>query len=421
MSLSDLRKTANETRGRIEAILKTDGELGPDLVSELTDLETRMVETNTAIEREELIARTSALVENVEPTYTPDKRRGNAAAAPREVTDADRWEAVANRALSRLGLEARADDTPLYGYTANGNDGDSLIPVDLQDMLLRIAPNLSAVRNAATVRSFSVDAEIPVVANRASVATIVSEGSAFADVAPEFDRLRVKNFKTATETVFSIEFLADNRGGAMEETMRQHMENHALGWETYYASASPTLGATRVAPEGIRASKTTIDAAFDWAPINDADGAGADLAATATTENLIKVINALPGKFRNGTKHWIMSPAFHAALVGGLDAQDRFAFFAQATGTAQNNPLSVGTALGFPILLSDSMPATYTDGDVACVLLDRESYMIADRSGSMQTQLDPFTGGASGLIKFRSWMRSDGLWTNPARSARLTF
>lgn len=421
MSLSDLRKTANETRGRIESILKTDGELGPDLVSELTDLETRMVETNAAIEREELIARTSAMVEDVEPTYTPDKRRGSAAAASREVTDADRWEAVANRALSRLGLEARADDTPLYGYSTNANDGDSLIPVDLQDMLIRIAPNLSAVRNAATVRSFAVDAEIPVVANRASVATIVNEGAAFDDVAPEFDRLRVKNFKTATETVFSIEFLADNRGGAMEETMRQHMENHALGWEAYYADDSATLGAARTAPEGIRAPKTNIDAAFDWAVINDADSNAASLANAATTDNLIKVINALPGKFRNGTKHWIMSPAFHAALVGGLDAQDRFAFFAQATGTAQNNPLSVGTALGFPILLSDSMPAAFAAGEVACVLLDRESYMIADRSGSMQTQLDPFTGGASGLIKFRSWMRSDGLWTNPARSARLTF
>jgi HK97 family phage major capsid protein len=414
-----LRKEVTETRGRIEAILKTDGELSAEQVSELSDLEARLVETQGKVEREETIARAVKAIEEPEaPTYS--ERRAPAAAKVEKTSDA-MWEAAANRALSQMGYEARADDTPLFGYTANTNDGAQLIPVDLQDSLIRIMADLSSVRACASVQSFSVDAELPIVVNRASEATLVTEGSAYAEVAPQFDRVRVKNFKTATETQFSIEFLADNRGGAMAETMRQHMENHALGWEALFCNAAATVGAARIAPESILTAKATIDAQFGGSNINDADSAAANFADAATVPNLIKVINALPGKYRGGSKKWIMSPAFHAQLVSALDPAERFNFFARSTTTAKDNPLSVGTVLGYEIMLSDKMPSTYSADAVACVLLDRESFMVADRSGGVTTQLDPYTGGGNGLVKFRSWMRSDGLWTNPARSARLTF
>jgi HK97 family phage major capsid protein len=210
--------------------------------------------------------------------------------------------------------------------------------------------------------------------------------------------------------------LADNRGGMVEDILQQHMEAHAEGWDALYLSAEAI--AARDAPAGICATKTTIDAGAN-SPINDVDAASTVTAAGVDIDNLIATMNALPGRYRTGDKAWIMSPAVHAAVVSSTDSNSRLVFLPQATGTVQENPLSVGTILGYPVYLSDHMPAAADDA-VAAILLDRRSYMVADRLG-LQTMQDPYSSGASGLINFRSWMRSDGLWTLPEASARLIY
>jgi HK97 family phage major capsid protein len=91
-------------------------------------------------------------------------------------------------------------------------------------------------------------------------------------------------------------------------------------------------------------------------------------------------------------------------------------FLPQATGTIQA-PGAIGNLLGYPVLVSDAMPSEAA-GAFAAVLLSRESYVVADRVG-INSQVDPFTYGGSGITAWRTFVRSDGRWLRPTSSSRL--
>ena len=55
----------------------------------------------------------------------------------------------------------------------------------------------------------------------------------------------------------------------------------------------------------------------------------------------------------------------------------------------------------------------------AAVLLSKESYVVADRTG-IQTMVDPYgANGSAGLTAYRSFVRADGRWMRPVSSGRL--
>jgi HK97 family phage major capsid protein len=397
MDIRALRSEADEVRANINELISKAGELTDSQVGDLEAAEVRLLDLNKQINRQEIVERASKAVDV--PTFT---RRGQV-----ETTAVNGYEQFRRNMLAAARGETRAYNT---------TDDSSLIPTDLQDELIRRLPGLSAVRSAATVRTFSQNAEIPSIATRISAAVLVDEAASFTAAEGTYTKIAVKSFKTAFQSQVTLEMLADNRGGMVEDILQQHMEAHAEGWDALYLSTEAI--AARDAPAGICATKTTIDAGAN-SPINDIDAASTVTAAGVDIDNLIATMNALPGRYRTGDKAWIMSPAVHAAVVSSTDSNSRLVFLPQATGTVQENPLSVGTILGYPVYLSDHMPAA-ADNAVAAILLDRRSYMVADRLG-LQTQQDPYSSGASGLINFRSWMRSDGLWTLPEASARLIY
>ena len=401
MDIRAMRAEADELRGTINELIGKAGELTDSEVGDLEAAETRLLVVNKEVNKAEVIERATKAVDT--PTFT---RRGSAQV---ETTGAvDSYEQCRRNMVAAARGETRAYNT---------TDDSSLVPTDLQDELIRRLPKLSAVRAAATVRVFSQDAEIPSIATRITAATIVDEAASFTAAEGTYTKVAVKNFKTAFQSQVTLEMLADNRGGLIADILQQHMEAHAEGWDALYLSTEAI--AARDAPAGLCATKTTIDAGAN-SPINDYEcAAGVDTPAELDIDDLIGVMNALPGRYRTGAKSWIMSPAVHAAIVGSTDTNSRLVFLPQATGTVQENPLAVGTILGYPVFLSDNMP-TPANNAVGAVLLDRRSYMVADRAG-LQTQQDPYSSGASGLINFRSWMRSDGLWTLPEASARLIY
>jgi len=258
---------------------------------------------------------------------------------------------------------------------------------------------------------------IPSIATRITAATLVDEASSFTAAEGTYTKIAVKSFKTAFQSQVTLEMLADNRGGLIADILEQHMEAHAEGWDALYLSTEAV--AARDAPAGLCATASNVNTGSN-SNINDVEAAaGNDTAAEIDIDDLIATMNGLPGRYRTGAKSWIMSPAVHAAVVGSTDTNSRLVFLPQATGTVQENPLAVGTILGYPVYLSDHMPSA-ADGAVAAILLDKRSYMVADRQG-LQSIQDPYSSGASGLINFRSWMRSDGLWTLPEASARLLY
>ena len=398
MDIRALRSEADEVRANINELIGKAGELTDSQVGDLEAAETRLLDLNKQINKAEILERAAKAVDV--PTFT---RRGKV-----ETTAVDSYEQCRRNMLATARGETRAYNT---------SDDSSLIPTDLQDELIRRLPSLSAVRAAATVRVFAQDAEIPSIATRISAATLVDEAATFTAAEGTYTKIAVKSFKTAFQSQVTLEMLADNRGGLIADILQQHMEAHAEGWDALYLSTEAV--AARDAPAGLCATATNVNTGSN-SNINDVDAAaGNDTAAEIDIDDLISTMNGLPGRYRTGAKSWIMSPAVHAAVVGSTDTNSRLVFLPQATGTVQENPLAVGTILGYPVYLSDNMPSA-ADGAVAAILLDKRSYMVADRQG-LQSIQDPYTSGASGLINFRSWMRSDGLWTLPEASARLLY
>lgn len=399
MDIRALRSEADEVRANINELISKAGELSDSQVGDLESAEVRLLDLNKQINKAEILERAAKAVDV--PTFT---RRGKV-----ETTDGlDSYEQFRRNMLAAARGETRAYNT---------SDDSSLVPTDLQDELIRRLPGLSAVRSAATVRVFAQNAEIPSIATRITAATLVDEAASFTAAEGTYTKIAVKSFKTAFQSQVTLEMLADNRGGMVADILEQHMEAHAEGWDALYLSTEAV--AARDAPAGLCATSTNVNTGSN-SNINDVDAAaGNDTAAEIDIDDLISTMNGLPGRYRTGVKSWIMSPAVHAAVVGSTDTNSRLVFLPQATGTVQENPLAVGTILGYPVYLSDNMPSA-ADGAIAAILLDKRSYMVADRAG-LQTQQDPYSSGASGLINFRSWMRSDGLWTLPEASARLKY
>ena len=403
MDIRAMRAEADELRGTINELIGKAGELTDSEVGDLEAAETRLLEVNKEVTKAEIIERATKAIDT--PTFT---RRGSAQV---ETTGAvDSYEQCRRNMVAAARGETRAYNT---------SDDSSLIPTDLQDELIRRLPALSAVRSAATVRVFSQDAEIPSILSRISGGGVIAENGAFTTGEGTYTKIAVNNYKSAIRTQITIEMMADNRagaGGLVADTLNQHMEHHAEIWDELYLSEEAV--SARTAPAGLCAAAADVNTGSN-SSINDVDAAGVTTAAGVDIDNLIDTMNALPGRYRTGPKSWIMSPAVHAAIVGSTDTNSRLVFLPQATGTVQENPLSVGTILGYPVYLSDFMPSPAND-KVAAILLDRRSYMVADRA-QMQSQIDPYTYGGTGLVELRTWMRSDGLWTLPEASARLIF
>lgn len=403
MDLIAKRAEADELRAQINELVTIGGELTDSQVGDLEQAETRLLETLTEIRRGEVVERARKAADA--PTYEP---RGPVAGQVETSQPGDPYDQARRNMLADLRGETRAYNT---------SDDSSLIPTDLQDTLIRRLAGLSAVRSAANVQVFANDAQIPSIATRVSAAALVAEAASFTAAEGTYTKIDVKNFKTAFESRITIEMLQDNRGGLLADVLDQHLEAHAEGWDALYLSTEAV--ASRDAPAGLCATAANVNTGSN-SNINDVDAtSGTDTAAEVDIDDLIATMNGLPGRYRTGQKSWIMSPAVHAAVVSSTDTNSRLVFLPQATGTVQDNPLAVGTILGYPVYLSDNMPSAANDA-VAAILLDRRSYMIADRA-QFQTLQDPYLYGNTGEIALRSWVRSDGLWTLPEASARLIY
>ena len=415
MDLRELRAESDSIRSNIGELIQKAGELTDSEVGDLEAAETRLLEVNKQVQKAELIERATKAIDT--PTFT---RRGVGADDNNLPDSRTRYEGTAdrfNRSLyeetaQRLASAARGE-TRAY----NTSDDSALMPIDLQDQMVKRLPKLSAVRQAATVQTFTSNARIPAMASRVATAVLTSEAAAAQELEGTYTDIDIDAFSIRAKSEVTFEALQDARGGLVANILEQHVESHAEGWDALYLATQDP--GTRTAPMGLCATGAHIAAACN-SSVNDVDApSGVDTAAELDINDLISTINGLPGRYRTGSKSWIMSPTVHAQIVSSTDPNSRLVFLPQATGTVQENPLSVGTILGFPVYLSDAMPSAADDA-VACILLDRRSYMIADRR-SFETRLDDSSAADNGKFVYRSFTRSDGVWMLPEASARLLY
>ena len=415
--LVKMRAEENEARSRVDSLLAIDGELNETQLNDLEAADVQVRELKTKIKAAEIRASAKAAIET--PSF---EFKGNGTQGHRDLPIAPEgrsFEAMCDdagaRLMRRLGHNVEIRTADPYDTT----DSAALVPVDLKNELIRRLPAMSGAMAASTVVTDDHDNEIAAVVNRIPTVGITAEGSAFTVAQATFDRIRFKAYRMALETQITLEMLQDNRPQAMAETLLQHVESYAEGWDAaYLATMNPAEG-SRTGPGGLCATKAHIDAAGATAINDTVMGSGDLTVAKITIDDILAVQAKVPGRYRTGSKAWVFSPDVHSQIVQSIDANDRMIFFPQATGTLQADPLSVGTLLGSPIYLSDHMPTPGASA-VAALYLDKRSYRVSLRR-TMQTQEDPYTNGGSGIVSYRSHMRADGQWTLAEASSRLVY
>lgn len=409
--LISMRHDAMEARKRIDSILSIEGELSAEQASDLENADKQLRSLTEQIKGAEV--RESATEALNLPTYEP--RTARKATVREEADSRQIFLRNLKHAMRTGGLpEERTYSAPITG--GSGGEAEALMPVDLQDEMIRLLSNVSAVRQAATVRSYANDVEIPAVSTRAVITDYTGEGEAFDAMGPEFSKLRIRSFKSAAETQITEEVLNDSRGGIVSETLQQHAEAHGYFWETKFLGTGIAQNATDV--DGILTNTfTAVPGAPTDRVMGGSTSSGSTAFANVTYEDLVETAYGMPAAYWNTPKSWIVGPVMYRALLELTDSSTgRPLFLPQATGTIQN-PGAIGNLLGYPVLVSDAMPADDAS-TYAAVLLSRESYVVADRTG-VASQVDPYSYGGSGITAYRTFVRSDGRWLRPTSSARL--
>lgn len=417
--LVSMRADAAELRQKIDSILSIDGELTTEQVSQLETADQEFRKLTEQVKKAEAIesARESLSV----PTY---EFRGNDRKAP----------AMDSRKqfISNLKAEMRSPgsaETRAQTFGTSGAQGTAwdLLPVDLQDEMVRLLGNVSAVRQAATVRAYPNDVEVPVVAARATITDFTAEAADADNFDPSFSKLRFRSFKSRAQTLITEEVLNDSRGGIVDEILAQHAEAHGYFWETKYLGTAASQ--SDAAPDGILATEANIansgvfpdEATGGTVAIADVStGSGDTTIASVTYQDLLDVAFAMPAKYWGLPKSWIMSPALYTHILSLTDdsgTTGRPLFLGRASGTIQQD-FSLGSLFGYPVYVSDAMTDATPAGSYQAVLLERSSYVVADRV-NLNSQIDPFSYGLSGQTAYRTVLRSDGRWVRPSSSARL--
>ena len=411
--LVSMRADAMEARKRIDALLAVDGELTTDQVAELEKSDVEFRGLQAEISKAETIA--SARESLSAPSFEFRAERKPEQRSQQEIR---------TQFLSDLKQEMRSPGSFERRTIDFGGNAADLLPVDLQDEMIRLFASRSNVAQAATVRSYASDAEIPMVTARATITDFTGEGVAYDNFDPDFGKLRIRAFKSAAETKITEEVISDNRGGAVDEILTQHGEAHAYFWETKYLGTAAAQNAT--APDGLLAAEADIASTFPDEALNGtvaiadiSTGSGDTTIADVTYQDLLDVTFGMPAKYWGLEKSWLMSPALFQHVIGLTDAgtSGRPLFLPNATGTIQQS-FNMGTLFGYPVYVSDAMTDATPAGSFQAVLLERGSYVVATRS-QVTSQVDPFTNGASGITAFRTRMRADGRWMRPSSSARL--
>lgn len=411
--LVSMRADAMEARKKIDGLLSIDGELSTDQVAQLEAADVEFRKLQGEIARHEVVA--NAKESLAAPSY---EFRGES--KPKARAEMDVRKQFANDLLHEIrhgngsSLERRTIDF--------GGNASDLLPVDLQDEMIRLFSSTSNVVQAATVRTYANDVEIPMVSARATITDFTGEGTAYENFDPNFGKLRIRQFKSGAETKITEEVLADSRGGAVNEILTQHAEAHAYFWETKYLSTAAAQNAT--APDGLLAAEADIASTFPdeagdgTVAIKDVStGSGDTTIASVTYQDLLDVVFGMPAKYWGLGKSWLMSPALFQHVIGLVDGDSRPLFLPNATGNI-SQAFGLGSLFGYPVYVSDAMTDATPAGSFQAVLLERGSYVVALREG-VSSQVDPFTNGASGITAYRTRMRADGRWLRPSSSARL--
>lgn len=438
--IRSLREQRDELAGKMnEVLLRNDSIEDVESIELLEKGEARLAEIDTQIRATEARTKAEAAVKKPSFGFTPS------AGSPAREDRTYRFE-INGSDVKILGGDPNYRVNPLGGGSdgsdatfAAGTDlapiAGASIPVDLLAQMIRKLPALAVLRQNFQVRTYSNDVELQRVNARIDMQTdvYVDESGAYNEHVGSFERIRVRNFKSAARSNVTEEFLRDARGNAVQEMLLQHAEEHGLLWDSSYATG---VGED-LAPEPVfltpaawstayntAASATTTAADAPHAGIASQDidksvvtGNGIPAGAELTSALAALRYEKIPAQYWGGLK-WIMGQETFAAIAKVSDGNGRPIYQPLLTSTVGDSN-AIGTIFGLPVSVSNNLPAADA-GNVAAVLVHTEDYGIFDRVGFSQ-QIDPFTDSAIGETRYLTRMRSDGRWLRPYAAGQLVW
>lgn len=438
--IRSLREQRDELAGKMnEVLLRNDSIEDVESIELLEKGEARLAEIDTQIRATEARTKAEAAVKKPSFGFTPS------AGSPAREDRTYRFE-INGSDVKILGGDPNYRVNPLGGGSdgsdatfAAGTDlapiAGASIPVDLLAQMIRKLPALAVLRQNFQVRTYSNDVELQRVNARIDMQTdvYVDESGAYNEHVGSFERIRVRNFKSAARSNVTEEFLRDARGNAVQEMLLQHAEEHGLLWDSSYATG---VGED-LAPEPVfltpaawstayntAASATTTAADAPHAGIASQDidkslvtGNGVPAGAELTSALAALRYEKIPAQYWGGLK-WIMGQETFAAIAKVSDGNGRPIYQPLLTSTVGDSN-AIGTIFGLPVSVSNNLPAADA-GNVAAVLVHTEDYGIFDRVGFSQ-QIDPFTDSAIGETRYLTRMRSDGRWLRPYAAGQLVW
>ena len=439
-----LREQRDELAGKMnDILLRNDSIDDVESIELLEKGEARLAEMDTQIRGAEAREKVTALVKKPSFGFTP-----GAGAAAREdrryrfEMNGTEIKVVGGNPdvrVNPLGLGSDGSAATFTAADGNGPVAGASIPVDLLAMMIRKLPELAVLRQNFAVRTYSNDVELQRVNARITLDgdAFTAESGAYTEKIGSFERIRVRNFKSAARTNVTEEFLRDARGNAVQEMLLQHAEQHGLYFDNAYAVGvgedlgpepvflTPTQWALDYDIAAGNAPATTADTAAPHYGIASQNVSIAGIANDGTIDPARQITEALttlryekiPAQYWGGLK-WIMGQETFAAIANIVDGNGRPLYQPMLTSTvAETN--YIGTILGLPVSVSNNLPTAAAD-KVAAVLVHTEDYGIFDRSGFNQL-LDPYTDAGKGEVRYLTRMRSDGRWLRPFAAGQLVW
>lgn len=275
-------------------------------------------------------------------------------------------------------------------------DGGYLIPVEMDRMIDRIAPTISAMMRLADVKTISTSKwEKLVKTSGMSMRRIAEGGAGGESTNPKYAKIAIEVFEAEVEPWVYNATLDDSAVDLAADLAEEAAIGFAEGAGSEFISGDG-VGKAR----GITAYDVVANASYAWGSIGYiASGKAGAFASVAPADKLVSLQHALKAQYRPGAV-WLMNDATLGTCRQMKDGSGSYYLW-------QPDPAGAfgGRFLGSPVEIDDNMPAVAANALSVAYGNFKRGYTIVNRSGTVLIR-DNIT--AKGTTKFNFRRRFGG-------------
>lgn len=284
--------------------------------------------------------------------------------------------------------------------TSTDPDGGYLVMPQMDAMIERIAPTISAMYAIANVQTIGTAKYEKMVKTAGMAMRRVAEGATGGETTePKFSKVSIEIFPSEVEPWVHNETLEDSSIDLEGDLAQEAGISFAEGAGDEFINGNG-VGKAR----GILAYDKVANASWEWGKVGYVvTGAGAAFPTASTSVNsadpLITLQHALKPQFRNGAV-WLMNDATAGVVRKLKDADGRHVW---QDSLAEGQPPLL---LGHAVWIDDSMPDIGAGAYAIAFLNAKRGYTIVQHRGGTVLIRDPFT--SKGITKFNMRRRFGG-------------